>query len=164
MANKSFKSVEKCLIGLGYVFDHINAKSQRVYVQAGHADLLVSAGIAEHAARQLITSLQKRHGVFQAPPKRNAAAIKERRATDRSELKARAAKLDIERTDILTKKSKQLNGLGGYLSPKDMGALVKRLEAIEREQAEIHKLMNAPVGGSHQGPRKAQHQTGQRSA
>ena len=159
---KHFKVVQKQLEKFGYELDHRNAKELWIYVHPDRDDVAVSTGISDNMARVLLRQLQKLHGTFKATPKRNPAAVKERQAQEREVLKARSTSLTAERALILAERDLSMSGLGAILSPLALRALIHRLEQIDRERHEIEKLMAAPVGNSHLGTGRVQHQAGSR--
>ena len=159
---KHFKVVQKQLEKFGYELDHCNAKSSWIYTHPERDDVAVNTSISDHAARVFLRQLQKLHGTFKATPKHNPAAIKERQAKEREVLKARSAALAAERATILAERDLSMSGLGAILSPLALRALIHRLEQIDREHHEIEKLMAAPVGNSHLGTGRVQHQAGSR--
>jgi len=159
---KHFKVIQKELTKFGYVFDRQNSKGLWIYSHSDLEDIAVMPGASEHTARHLLQRLQTLCGTYEAKPKRNPAAIKERQAQEREVLKARSATLAAERDAILAERDLSMSGLGAILSPLALRALIHRLEQINRERHEIERLMAAPVGGSHLGNGRVTHQAGSR--
>lgn len=158
---KQAKQVVAALEHHGYEFDHINAKAMHVYVKGGSPDVAVNLGMDERQARYLIRRLERDNGVQQECTKRNPAQVKARQAAEREKGAARLAVLEQERADILAARDLQLDGHGAQLSRKEVRAIEKRINQIDRERKRLTALMTqAPASGDHGGTRRVQHQSG----
>lgn len=159
---KDFKALEKRLVRLGFTYDHQNASSQFVYVHERHPDLAVSPGVNDAAAKHLLRKVEKALNCLGPAAKRNAQAIKDRRATDRERQQEELARLDDERAAILRRRDGLLDGAGAHLSNAEIRALELRVEEIDRERREVQRLMNAPTSNRELGRQRARHEGGRR--
>lgn len=161
---KDFKALEKRLLRLGFEFDHQNASHQYVYTHGHHADLCVSPGINEAAARILLRKVEKTLHCATAAPKRNAHALKGRQAAERVRHQAELDRLDDEREAILRQRDSYLSGAGEHLTNAEVRAIEDRVREIESERREIERLMGAPSTGTDRGTRSARHESGRRAS
>lgn len=161
---KDFKALEKRLLRLGFEYDRTNAASQFVYTHDTHPDVAVSPGINDQAARVLLGKIEKALGKQAKAAKRNAQAVKERQAREREKQAAELARLDAERAEIIRRRDSLLSGAGAHLSNAEIRALEARVGEIEKERRAVERLMNAPIGGSQRGERRARHESGQRAS
>lgn len=159
--SKHFKSIEVVLDRFGYAYSYTNTKGAYIYTRDGMRDVAVRPNPNDHTARTIIKELERANGAWEATPKRNATAVKERQKQARKALKEQAERLARDRADIVAERDRRLGGLGAVLTSNELQDLARRLEEIDRERHAIEKLMAAPVAGDHAGSRHARHQSGQ---
>jgi len=157
---KYFKDVEKQLSTLGYTISHQNAKSMWVYSHCDREDVAVSPSLSENAARHLIQQLQKTHGTYEAKPKRNATAVKDRQAVQRG---LDAARLAAERSAIEAQHAEYLARIGAAPLTQANRADLARIEHRLAEIRELERLMTSiPASADHRGSGQARHRAGVR--
>lgn len=139
----TFKMMEKKLAALGYEFQRINSRQWRIYAQPGFPEVGLSTAIHERDARLLAKKLDRLHGINQDVNKRNAQAIKDRRAAERSRIRAEMDRLDAERARLI--RAKQLLPVGDFdqVSRRDRLAIEREIERIERERRDWLQMMTS---------------------
>lgn len=141
---KHFKQVEKKLAALGYEFDHINNCGLWLYTHPDRPPMSVNVSMNEVSARAIARKLDRDLGVERVINKRNAQAIKDRRATGRDRAKAELAVLDAQRAQIIAEKDALPTGA---LSGIDRGrriAIEREVLRIDQERAKWQRLMTEP--------------------
>ncbi|WP_377324685.1 hypothetical protein ACFJIY_07480 [Pimelobacter simplex] len=156
---KAFRVLEKRLEQLGFEYDRTNSSSQFVYVHDSHADLAINPGLDDNSARHLLRKVERALGCAQQQPKRNAAAVKERQAAEREQLRQEAERLERARLQIIAERDLLLDGAGSHLTNAEIRDLERRVREIEKQQREIHALMTERPNA---GRERAKHRSGER--
>src|SRR5665647_3566072 len=157
---KYFKTVEKQLSKLGYTVSHQNAKSMWVYSHRDRDDVMVNPSLSENAARHLVQQLQKTCGTYEAKPKRNATAVKDRQAVQRD---LDAMRLAAERAAIEAQHAEYLARIGGAPLTDLTRAELARLERLIAHYRELERIMvSIPASAEHRGTGQARHRAGVR--
>lgn len=138
---KYFKLVEKKIRQLGYQFDHANACGGWIYTHATLPQVQVNTAMGEHAAVALGKKLDKQLGVVRESNKRNAAAIKSRRESDRRRAKAELDALNARRDRIVAEKLALPVGDISEVDREQRLELEREIESIERERMKWQRLM-----------------------
>jgi hypothetical protein len=160
---KAAKALTKDLERLGYVWTGSNSKGLMAYTHPGGHQILISGGIHETAARDLLRTAREACGVAEVPTsKRHSDAIKERRARERDvhqrELKQHEDLLD----QLLAERDRMLAGHAADLTSRQIRDIEACIERTEREVAKYARLMTeVPSSASHSGTaRTARHRAG----
>ena len=155
-----FKDVEKQLAKLGYAVSHQNAKAMWVYSCSGREDVAVNPSLSENAARHLVQQLQKTCGTYEAKPKRNATAVKNRQAVQRD---LDAMRLAAERVAIEAQHAEYLARIGAAPLTQANRADLARIERRLAEIRELERLMVCvPASAEHRGTGQVRHRAGVR--
>jgi hypothetical protein len=137
----TFKLMEQKLATLGYEFDRINSRQWRIYAQPGFPEVSLSTCIHERDARLIAKRLDRLHGINQDVNKRNAQAIKERRASDRARARAEMDRLDAERARLIRAKELLPTADFDHVSSRERLAIEREIERIEKERREWVQMM-----------------------
>jgi len=153
------KELVKELEALGYEFERVNAKSMHVYARDG-AEILVSPGVDENAARQILRRVRRDLGCTEEVAKRKPAQIKERQAAERENAQQAIARLAKERSELLARKDAALAGRFG-LAASEAREIERLIESNDRERREWERLMTrTPSSADHRGTGRARHRAG----
>jgi len=156
---KAFKSLEKRLTALGFEYDHTNSSSQFVYAHPSHPDLAINPGLDDNSARQVLRKVERALGCASKQPKRNAVAVKERKAVEREQLRQEAERLEQARLQMIAERDLLLDGSGSHLTNAEIRDLERRVREIEKQQREIQALMTERPNS---GRDRAKHRSGER--
>lgn len=135
-AKELIASIER----LGFEYDRTNSKNFDIYV-CGDAEVSISPGIQEHAARNILKSLERSMGVNRETNKRNPGAIRERQAKQRDALRSDIERQRIELDSIIARRARQLDGAAAALTDAEIVRIQRHIEGRERELREIEALM-----------------------
>lgn len=137
----AFKLMEQKLFTLGYEFQRINSRQWRIYGQPGFPEVSLSTCIHERDARLLVKRLDRFHGINQDVNKRNAQAIKDRRAAERARIRAEMDRLDAERAELIRLKEISASADFDTMPRSERLALEREIQRIERERREWVRMM-----------------------
>lgn len=136
-----FKEMDRKLITLGYQFTRTNSATWHVYTRDGFPDVALNPSIRERDARFLAKKLDRLHGINQDVNKRNAQAIKERRAAERASIRAEMDRLDAERARAIRAKELLPTADLDHVSRRDRLAIEREIQRIEQEYRKWHQMM-----------------------
>jgi hypothetical protein len=137
----TFKLMEQKLFTLGYEFQRINSRQWRIYAQSGYPEVSLSTAIHERDARMIAKRLDRLHGINQDVNKRNAQAIKDRRAAERARIRAEMDRLDAERAELIRLKEIAATADFDAMPQSDRLALEREIQRIEQEHRDWVRMM-----------------------
>lgn len=154
------KELVKELESLGYEFERVNAKSMHVYSRGGD-EVIVSPGVSDNAARQILRQVKRRLGCPDEVAKRNPEQIKARQAADRERAAVEVERVERERDALILKRSRLLAGHGSALTRREIRDIEDLIRDKDREHREWLSLMTGvPSSAEHRGNRQARHRAG----
>jgi hypothetical protein len=137
----AFKAMEQKLTSLGYEFQRVNSKQWRIYGRPGFPEVSLSTAIHERDARLIAKKLDRIHCINQDVNKRNAQAIKDRRAAERQRIKAEMDRLDAERAELIRLKEIAATADFDSMPQSERLALEREIQRIEQERREWVRMM-----------------------
>lgn len=151
VGKKHFRVIEKKLHQLGYQLDYVNGRGGWIYTHGTLPQIQINPSMNERSAATLGKKLDKELGLVRETNKRNAQAIKSRRADERERAKVELEALDKRRQQILAEKDALPTGDLADLGRDQRLALEREMESIERERLRWQRLMTelpAPIDKS----------------
>lgn len=143
---------------LGYEQTGVNAKGHLVYAAPGGREVRISPDASEDQVRDLTRAVRKASGTFAPPPRRKAAACKDRAGRRRQLDRVRLA---AERRQVQAEHDAYLARIAGAPHLRDDPAALRRVEQYLTELDRLDALMRSiPAAGDHQGRRGARHTAG----
>jgi hypothetical protein len=147
-SGKPYKDALALAERLGYVHDRTNSKGVRYFTRQGCREVPLNPSMQDHQLKKLAVMMQRDCGEQTAKDrsKRDAVAVKERRAGDRSRAAAETARHQLILDGLLAQHDRSLNGIGAVLSASELAAVVRQIEENESELRYWRSLMTTTPG------------------
>lgn len=156
MPTKFFKPAVQLLERHGYTAGDYNARRDSTcWQREGAPDVMVYGAITEVQFRSIRRAVEKRDGVASvaAVRKRDTAAIKQRRTTQRE----RAAAERDRRVRELDEYRQSADARMGSLTTREWRAICAEVERRQREIRRLERIMSQAPDTSHRGVEHAKH-------
>lgn len=147
MPKKPYREIVTFLEAHGFEYDRTNSKNVDYFTHPSMPEVGIQGWMSETDVRRLKVKLQRSFGELTAKDmsKRDAAAVKERRAGDRERARDEVARLEAVRAQIErereTAESRTFGDLADQCTPAQLAAIRRRMEENARELAYWRSLM-----------------------